>query len=253
MKNLFELKAWDELSVDQAIDLDMRIFRAIKCYDLARLYQGGVEAIVERLNLEVFLEHFNSLNRSLRIPYHNKYHAYCMVLNCYEGAYYEKLSIESTRALVAAALLHDANHSGGHLSDEQNIQNAVEFAEIAQYFAGARFMALSPKEFTECIDCIKITKYPYESVPATPAQKIIRDADLMQPYEDDSDLLLKQYLGLKEEIELSKGPLTKKAFAEGMYDFLNNVEWQTDWAILKAETRGWDVLKLNLKHILEKS
>ena len=54
MKNLFELKNWDVLTVDQAIDSDMKIFKGIKSFNLAGLHEDGVNSVIERLNLEVF-------------------------------------------------------------------------------------------------------------------------------------------------------------------------------------------------------
>ena len=251
MKNLFELKNWDVLTVDQAIDSDMKIFKGIKSFNLAGLHEDGVNSVIERLNLEVFHDCFKAFNTSNNLPYHNSYHSQCMVLNCYEGAYHEKLPLDDTRALVAAALLHDANHSGGKESDEQNIEHAVEFVQICQRYASALHIGLSEYELSECIDCVKITKYPYENVPASPAQRIIRDADLMQPYEQDQQILLTQYLGLKRELEANGKSYSKIEFAEGMYEFLNSIAWYTIWATDKAKDRGWDVLKLNLKYILE--
>ena len=83
----FECKSWNDLTIDEAIDVDMQIYLAIKRFELMDL-QEAVPSIIERLNLEKIYDFYLEMNVSLDIPYHNLHHAHCMILNCYEGSYH---------------------------------------------------------------------------------------------------------------------------------------------------------------------
>lgn len=239
-------------TVDQLLDYDMEIFKAIKRYKLMHLRGPGLMLIIERLNLEPFYEFFLNFNPSMDVPYHNAYHSACVALNCYEGAYHEQLSDEDTRGLVCGALFHDFNHSGGELSDEKNIERALSGLKTAQVFASSKLLGLTNKELAVARSVIEVTKYPYERDPQTMPEYIIRDADLMQPYEDDREELLRQYLGLKAEIEVQKKITFSAAeFAEGVKKFQDTeTNWHTAWAVEKSNVLNWESRKQFLKTLL---
>ena len=241
MKLTFEVKSWGDMTVDAAIDLDMEIFKAIKSYSLMSLGEAGVDAVIERLNLEYFMDLFMDTSSSHDLPYHNLYHTRCMILNCYEGAYYENLSLEDTRGLVAAAIYHDFCHSGGTKPDTENVKQALFGLSCAQRYAKSKGLGLSELSLLVANSAIEITTYPYEREPVTNTQCIIRDADLMQPYEDNVDALREQYLGLKEEVEIQRNvTFSCWDFADGMRKWQETeVIWHTPWAICKAKVRNW--------------
>lgn len=213
-----------------------------------------VDKVIDEHNLHYYACYFESYNISHYLPYHNRYHSRCMVMNCHEAAVYHNLNKSDSRSLIAAALFHDFNHSGGQFADDVNIKKAVSGFEKANQWVtahGATITSLSEEEFLKAIDTIRITEYPYTKDPESQIQKIIRDADLMQVYEEDQDQLVKQFLGLKDEVELLKRLVfTKDQWISGNREFYNNVVWNTEWAKQKAQVLNYGHRVDNLIHLL---
>lgn len=233
--------------MEEALDDDMKVFKAIKSYQLQNLNDLAINVIVDRLNLEPFYEFLKTFNKSNFLPYHNFYHSTCVFLNCYEGAYYSNLDDEEIRGLCAAALLHDFGHSGGKLVDSENIKIALNGLKTANLYASSKMMGLSEKSMKIAIESISITQYPFLRNPSTQSESIIRDADLMQPYENWDSKLINQYVGLKEEIEIQRGvSYTMSEFADGVKAFIETTDWHTEWAHEKAKTRNFDMVKSKL-------
>lgn len=232
------------MSVEDAMEHDLQNFLDVKHYKMMRQGEEGVVHLMVRYGLEEYFKYFYSFNRSHDAPYHNMYHTYCMVLNCYEGAYHEKVSERATRVLLLAALFHDFDHTAGEngATDDINIPRAIEGLRVADRYARAAYRGLSPTDLQYVIETIAVTKYPYEKKPELPIDMIIRDADLMQPYETDAITLTNQYLGLKTEIERQrKTTFTRSEYAEGQKAWLEtNVHWYTSWAEKKAKALDWD-------------
>jgi hypothetical protein len=231
----------------------MELFRTIKTYTLQMLGERGVESIIDRLNLEPFYEFYSNFNGGSGLPYHNFYHAQCMILNCYEGAWYSNLPEDDLRGLIVGAMMHDFNHSGGSKSDTVNVQEALSGLVTAQAFARSRLVPLSHSAFEIARNAIKVTEYPFKHVPLTLTERIIRDADMMQPYEMSSYKLIRQYVGLKHEIEVQKNTkYTYSQFAEGVKKFQDSeTEWFTEWALEKAKVRNWEMCKHHLSTLLK--
>ena len=255
-KSALEYKTTD-ISLDECLDIDMMLFRAIKDHRLQALGDVAVKAIIDRLNLEPFLEFLSSFNEANQLPYHNYYHSTCVMLNCYEGAYYARLNLpplnpfnmdEELRGLCAGALLHNFNHSGGKLSDAVNVKRALAGLKAAQTYASSMLLGLNANELAVATSVIKITQYPFVREPSTIPDYIIRDADQMQPYEESSEVLLRQYFGLKAESELQhQATSTLREFAASLRLLLDSeVQWHTEWAVNKAKARNWEYLKSNL-------
>jgi hypothetical protein len=74
----------------------------------------------------------------------------------------------------------------------------------------------------------------------------------MQPYEEDDDLLKKQYQGLHTEIERSYPTKFSIAdFASGqLLWFRDNVTWYSPWGKSKASARNWKATKQRLFKIM---
>ena len=224
---------------------DLRIYRALKTYQLMQLGKPAVEIIAERLRVEKLLDEFG--NNPSSAPYHGSYHSYCVALNCYEGAFHEKLSEDDARVLFVAALWHDYGHSHGIFKDDTN---NISIATGGLVLANAAWKELSDAELEQAMSIIRVTKYPYERDPVTMSEQIIRDADLMQAYEQDALVLRHQYQGLKREIEKMRNvTFTDQEFAEGQRAWLDaNVTWHSSWAQHKAV--AWERTKQRLFEIM---
>lgn len=204
-----------------------------------------VEEIFKQYNLLDYLDYFNKNNLGKNNPYHNEYHSYSVVLNCYQGAIVEGLSTFSIKSLLLAALFHDFNHSGGEFADDnENINQAL--GGLFKFIKSLNNEKLTAKELILIGDIIKITKYPYEEAPSIIEQKIIRDSDLMQAYEQNQTILLAQYTGLYEELIKTKTELSFEQYIIGSKSFLSNIKWETDWAKYKEKSLNWQ----NHKEIL---
>lgn len=248
----------DQIGVDTSDftpeeQLDLGIFKNIKSYSLMRMGGAGVEALMARFGLRAFWEYFNLFNPSHDAPYHNKYHSYCMVLNCFEGAYHERLRApdhnSDLRALLIGGLFHDFDHSAGEYPDEVNIGRAVRGLQLAQKYAGR--MGLTEGELKLAESLIRITKYPFEVVPVELTERIIRDSDLMQLYEEREDQLLRQFQGLKQEMELRLGKkFTTQEYADLGDKFTAQVTWYTIWATEKIWIRNWENQRARLRKLL---
>ena len=226
------------------MEIDETVVKLISQYRLQSLGSAGLLWIIEKLQIKPFYAHLASKNPGNLLPYHNFYHAGNMLLNCYEGAVQTGLPLNETRGVCVAALLHDFNHSGGHLPDAENIINAKNGLIGAQAIATIDSMELSEYEFEIAYMAIETTQYPYQGNLAHATGAIIRDADLMHPYDENKKAMIEHYLGLKKEIEIQHGhPYTVKEFADGMKDFLDTITWHSNWGARKANVRNWALAK----------
>ena len=246
-----EFKTWDSLSEDEVLERDMNLYKAANNYQMMTLQSEGAQLVAERFNLTPFWTYYLEFNAANMLPYHNVYHATCMFLNAYEAAWHHRLEDEETRGLLVAALMHDFNHTGGEFGDEDNIKLALRGLNMAQHYAISLMLGLNAVELKTAQDCIKVTQFPYVINPTTIPEMIMMDADLMQPYEDDVQLLVEQYVGLHRELNINRvvteQPLiTKPMFVNGIDKFLGQVSWHTRWASEKAHVKGWDAYRTRL-------
>ena len=176
----------------------------------------------------ILLDAFNYVkknNPSNDLPYHNWYHALCMVEKCLEGAIYHNLPYRSMRHLTLAALFHDYDHTGGKEADSTNISRAI--------WGWRKYDALSNCSLAnidamEVEHIIKITEYPYTSDPISIEQKIIRDADLMQCLRPTWHEMIID--GLRKELSIKFGKeLTEEEMCEGQIKFLDAVKPHSEW------------------------
>jgi hypothetical protein len=239
---------------DRLITEEIKIYRAIKEFRLASLGLPELEIIADRLGIRKFLGYFFEHNISTA-EYHSNYHAICVALNCYEGAQQQKLSDSETKCLVLAAIYHDFAHSGGTTDDVANVKRAISGLVLIDLLLKSELPDhndLTIQELTQTIQILGITKYPYEKDPVTIMEMIIRDADLMQPYEEDPVILKNQYHGLHIEVERTyPTKFTSKEFANGQIEWLNtHVKWYSSWAKEKASALDWNKTKHKLFHIM---
>jgi HD superfamily phosphodiesterase len=174
--------------------------------------------IIKFNKLENYLKIILKENKSNNLPYHNLYHTLCVVDNVHAISTNEELSSKEIRLVMLAALFHDFNHSGGKLSDSENVKNAIE--------AFKTFSVESEKDNNFVVEIIKATEYPYviKDDELSLYQKIIRDADLMQTFE--KNYLQQNVIGLMEELKVDS--LDK--MLEGSLNFWKNCKFHTDFA-----------------------
>lgn len=222
--------------LDDAEQLDLDIFLHLKKMRMMSMDHSAVAHLSERVKIKPFYDFVTTFNSANDAPYHNLYHTRCVFLNCYEGGWYEQCSESEVKSLLVAALFHDFDHSAGKEVDEVNISRAVQGLESAQRLAAFSGQGLTQEEFQTAINIIKVTKYPWDQQPKNLVERIMRDADLMQVYEEREIPLIKQYEGLFEEVAGRKiTDEDRDSFAQKLQAFNSDqVVWYTDWAKKKA-------------------
>lgn len=193
----------------------------------------------------------NSTSNTL--PYHNMNHLMSVFTACYNASDYYRIKdtdgASGEITLCLAALFHDANHSGGKLTDDKNIKNAI--SSFCEFTGAIKSDYLSMFDVDKVIETIKATQYPYEITDInelTLYQRIIRDADLTSAF-SGSDWIQAVVFGLKEEIGVS----TVEERINQQVKFILTTELCTDWgrAILE-DCKGRLLNELaNIKSILK--
>lgn len=193
--------------------------------------------IIQKYNLQDFYEYFSRNNISNDLPYHNRIHTETMIKNVYDGASYYNLNIVETKELVIAALFHDFNHSGGKLTDKENINLVLtELDKISDMFAKHDI------ELQKIKDMVYITEFPFVHFPKTLQQKIIRDSDLMQSF-STLEMVIN---GLAEELTHKFGKkLSKKEMCDGQIKFMEESIFYTSWG-LKIFEKLWPETKIKI-------
>lgn len=162
-----------------------------------------------------------SNGRSNSCPYHGIDHlfeVFKMVHNIILNNTIYEYDVNYKLELYIAALFHDYAHSGGVLTDDKNIINALEglylFHQANPYF-----------DLSITTEIIKATEYPYsikdEDIKLF-EQRLIRDADMCYLFDDLS--VVKLYYGLRVEF---KKDLNE--FYNNQYNFLNNVQFYNEY------------------------
>lgn len=196
-----------------------------------------VKTILARCNLAGAYAYFIENNSGNDLPYHNLYHTNCMVINCAEGAAAMLLAHEDTRTLLLSAIFHDFGHSGGKQQDDQNIRVAI--AGLMTYCASDKLLEGCVHEAAEII---KATQYPYVAEAETLSQKIMQDADMMQMYMPGWEEQI--FTGLRREIEVASGKeISRSDMIRMQIKFMEEVEWQTSWAIKRADSEWTNLIE----------
>lgn len=146
--------------------------------------------------------------------------------------------------VIVALLWHDFDHSGGTQSDAENIEDAIaafdhyldlpEFADINLKLGYYDGQAHYVKEL------LRVTEFPFVHEPRFLAEKIVRDADLLYSFSDNSGPILK---GLYDELsQAGRLPedMTFMDMVQGQTKFHNEVQLFTRTGLdihtdLKAE------------------
>lgn len=160
-------------------------------------------------------------NKSNLIPYHNFDHLLTVTKWCGRLAGMLNLPQFETKALLLAAIFHDFDHSGGKEEDSVNVEHAVE---ALRYFCKIHRERQDIEDFA--VDCIRVTEFPFVREPQNVAQKIIRDADLLQSIEPNYEEVLVG--GLRKELEIKfKRRITRAEFCKMQVSFLESLKFYT--------------------------
>lgn len=106
------------------------------------------------------IKEYLSMNNQSDNPYHNNEHMIAVFNNCillfdiYKNEY--KLSTNDKLHLGIAALFHDFNHSGGKLTDSENIEIAIN--EVESYLKSINMSDI----LNDVKTLIEATEYPHE-------------------------------------------------------------------------------------------
>lgn len=162
-----------------------------------------------------------SNTNSNHLPYHGIDHLFSVLQMCYEiiirnNAY--EYDVNFKLELYLAALFHDYAHSGGKLSDDINIINALEGLYL--------FHKANPEfDLNITSKIIRATEYPYsiqDNELELFEQKIIRDADMCYLFQPLS--IVKLYSGLRSEFNTDYN-----IFLTNQYNFLSNIKFNTEY------------------------
>ena len=196
-----------------------------------------IQFVLKEHDLQYYWKILFEKNKSNDLPYHNLFHTQCVLIYSYLISDSLKISKEEIRKILVAAIFHDFNHSGGKLTDDLNVKEAISCL--------LKYSKEDNNTNKDIINIIKATQYPYvvSESDLTIGQKIIRDADLLQMVEPNS---LNQVIrGLL--IHELKVPYEK--LKETQLNFIKGVKFYTDYAKDKFESQK-EFLISNLDIIL---
>lgn len=161
------------------------------------------------------------LNPSNMLPYHNLNHIVVMCYHLLKCIQLYGISHNDARLLLIAGLYHDWSHSGGKLTDKENVDIAISGMVCSFVFNEVEG---NTNDIEEITNIIKATEYPYV-IPhdeLSLLQKIIRDCDLLMYFEDN--WLHQVIMGLKEEMNLT---IEKVLF--GVITFIHEMKFSTTY------------------------
>lgn len=171
--------------------------------------------------------------------YHNQAHTDNVVLNAYEGSLWERLPVREARALMIAALYHDAGHQSHIRHDAYNVQHAIDRLKRANAMM-AEHVRLDDEQLKWACSAIKATQWPHTGNSPETISGVLRDADHMLPLAVDASWQLRQLVGLWNETS----PYISHSFGEFVRmqeKYYTLRRWHSRWGQIKA-------LKLNYPH-----
>src|SRR6185503_15281861 len=127
---------------------------------------------------------------------------------------------------MLAALMHDYDHSGGHLSDAENIQLALNGVHNAMHHPRCEVIDIAAVE--GLIECTQFDgpELGFKFIPTTLEMQAIRDADLMTIYRPDAAACL---YGLFIECRVKNRKLKLDDFMKANRAFLTEAKMYTDY------------------------
>lgn len=112
--------------------------------------------------------HVVDSNPSAGLPYHGTPHLYVVALSVLQLSTQEGLKWEEAKAAFLAGLFHDFDHRM-EADDTLNVESAIN--AVHEHLTGE-----SPERVAELV---RATRYPYLTEPASKAESVLRDADIL--------------------------------------------------------------------------
>lgn len=175
---------------------------------------------IMHLGLEEMWEYVVKNNKSgSHYNYHSTRHMKEMATIAYwllNRSYYQQAfqspdaiwAYDQCKAMVAACLIHDMNHSLGRKDDDYNITQAIDalIAMMQQHPYALTFLSVDSVQIAEVERNIRITRFPYsdDMQPNTIYQKCIRDADILYSMQDSAARAVVDNLRLEMGIRFDK-------------------------------------------------
>ena len=173
------------------------------------------------------IEYLERHNQSKSLGYHNNRHMIGVAATCTEFESDLWLNDLDRASLLMAALFHDFNHTGTQ-PDQVNIDNAIEGLHVAIHSNDLDIVAYDRNVlFERASAIIACTEFPFVVEPVSNAQKIMRDADLMQSFKSDG--IESIMIGLRNELNRAGHTIRPKQMYELQKDFYKKVKLYTDY------------------------
>jgi len=142
---------------------------------------------------------------------------------------------DQCKAMVAACLIHDMNHSLGHKDDDYNIDQAIDalIVMLQQQPYALNFLSVDSVQIAEVERNIRITRFPYsdDMQPNTIYQKCIRDADILYSMQDKAAGVVVDNLRREMGVRFEKyRTCTRGEFITDRMPFLASCQMFTDGA-----------------------
>ena len=192
------------------------------------------EEVFKQLKITSYLQLWQTYCPREESHYHGTAHTQQVVLNAYEGSAWAQLSHRETKALVVAALFHDAMHDPSFRYDASNISNAKAKLK-ALHREAPDHERLSDEQLAIALLAIDTTKYPYDAGRVMEVtSQVLRDADHMAVYLENDEAYLQLMLGLFKEARYKNYLLTGREFLQSQQKYYSSREWASRWGQLKA-------------------
>lgn len=160
-----------------------------------------------------FIEYIiNPDNNPSQHAYHNSNHCFTVAINSILASQYYNFSDTDSLELIIASIFHDWGHSGGELSDSENIDIAV----IAYTSAASIYKLYLNHQ--NIIRYIRATQYPHMPVSELKEQ-IMQDADLLQYLHEDA----------LEWIESFNNETGGHSSPKDVAEFIKSQHFNTEW------------------------
>jgi len=190
-----------------------------------------LDKIKQHTLLEKSFNYIIENNQSVNLPYHNTRHLVKVFDTALDIASLSDLTDSEIVELGIACLFHDFNHSGGKLTDSENIDIAIK--EFLLFFESNEKL-FEWINATNIIDMIHSTEFPKKREPITLQQRIIMDSDLIQCYDVDWFLFAIKGLSSERGVDVSRS-------LQDQTNFINNVTYYTKFAqnLHKEQKEGY--------------
>ena len=202
------------------------------------------EEAITHLGLDEMWEYVCKNNKSgSGANYHSTHHMREMATIAYwllNREYYREAfespdaiwAYDQCKAMMAACMIHDMNHSLGHRDDDYNIEQAIDalVVMLQQHPHALGFLSVQSVQIAEVERNIRITRFPYsdDMRPNTIYQKCIRDADILYSMQTTAAAAVVDSLRLEMGVRFEKyRTCTRHEFIADRMPFIKSCEMFT--------------------------